>query len=344
MGVSFQQLRERSQLPVRHKNDVAGLLYGDKFSLPITKLFVDRGWSPDFATIGMLVTGLVGSAILALAPPGVPMLLGAVLLLLYYVCDCVDGEVARYRGIEDMRWGYYDYLFHMLVKPCAFAGVGIGLWRQTGGDLFLFAAGTATVAALWLKMFLDAPGILFLRAVLAGKPGRDPSFRRFYRSLRPDLSHPGDDDAHPGDGRDDADDDDESKPPAGFPLGFNTVTIRALITNFDMGLLVLVFATAGDLLAGPFPLPLVGSVPLRALWLLWYGVILPLDFLDYLRTYVARGHFPSETERLLTLAHHFRAPPQEGEGADEDELAPRPAREHGDGDPGDTEDAGKPAD
>jgi len=301
MGVSFQELRERSQLPVRHNNDVAGLLYGDKFSLPITKLFVDRGWSPDIATIGMLVTGLVGSVVLAVAPAGAPMLVGAVILLLYYVCDCVDGEVARYRGIEDMRWGYYDYLFHMLVKPCAFAGVGIGLWRQTGGDLFLFAAFSATVAALWLKMFLDAPGILFLRAVLAGKPGRDPSFRRFYRSLHPDL------DDHTADDTDD-------KPPAGFPLGFNTVTIRAVMTNFDMGLLVLVLATAGDLFVGPFELPGIGLVSLRALWLLWYGVILPLDFIDYLRSYLARGHFPSETERLLTLAHHFRAPPQ-----DEDE-------------------------
>ena len=41
MGVSYRQLRERCQLPVRQHNDVAGLLFGDFASLPITKLFVD---------------------------------------------------------------------------------------------------------------------------------------------------------------------------------------------------------------------------------------------------------------------------------------------------------------
>src|SRR5687767_373178 len=57
MGVSYRQLRERCQLPVRQHNDVAGLLFGDFASLPITKLFVDLRWSPNIATLGMLVCG-----------------------------------------------------------------------------------------------------------------------------------------------------------------------------------------------------------------------------------------------------------------------------------------------
>ncbi len=45
-GVSLRELRERCQLPVREHNDIAGLLFGDFASLPLTKLFVDCGWSP----------------------------------------------------------------------------------------------------------------------------------------------------------------------------------------------------------------------------------------------------------------------------------------------------------
>jgi len=54
MGVSLSELRARCQLPVRQHNDVAGLLFGDFASLPITKLFVDLRWSPNIATLGML--------------------------------------------------------------------------------------------------------------------------------------------------------------------------------------------------------------------------------------------------------------------------------------------------
>jgi len=88
MGVRLRELRERCQLPVREHNDVAGLLFGDFASLPLTKLFVDFGWSPNVATLGMLVCGLAGAALQLL--PGPWPLVGALLLLLYYV---LDGDV-----------------------------------------------------------------------------------------------------------------------------------------------------------------------------------------------------------------------------------------------------------
>lgn len=305
MGVSYRQLRERCQLPVRAHNDVAGLLFGDWASLPITKLFVDLRLSPNIATLGMLVCGLLGAA-LQLAG-GWWALGGALLLVLYYVLDCVDGEVARWHGVEDMRWGYYDTIFHLLVKPSAFLGTAIGCWRALGHAELLILGAAAAVSVLWLKMFLQLPGILFLHDVLNGQPGGSRAFRRFIQSLDAKGQAGGEAPAAPA-----------APPPAPapaagpavprprFPLGLNLVTLRALLTNFDCGLLFLVAACVIDLARPTFGVAGVEPLSARAVWLAYYGVVLPLDFLDYVRTYLARGHFAQETSRLATLAHHYR--------------------------------------
>ena len=311
MGVSFRQLRETCQAPVRHHNDVAGLLFGDLASLPLTKLFVDLRLSPSIATVAFLVCGLVGSA-LQVAPPAWAVA-GAALLVLYYILDCVDGEVARWQGVEDMRWGYFDYIFHMVVKPSCFLSVAVGTWLELENAWLLLAGAVAAVAVLWLKLFLEIPGILFLRGVLAGAPGGSRAFRRFLGSLRVGGTEP-----EPAGGE---------APRQAAPvmrLGFDKTTLRALLTNFDVGLLLLLIAAVVDYFVEPF-VPWSGWPPLtaRAVWLVFYAINLPLNFLDYVLTYVRRGHFASETERLLVLAHHYRLDPARGAGAEGAEATPR---------------------
>lgn len=312
MGASLRELRERCQLPVREHNDIAGLLFGDFASLPITKLFVDFGWSPNVATLGMLVCGLAGAA-LQIAGGGWA-LAGAVLLVLYYVLDCVDGEVARWRGVEDMRWGYYDTIFHILVKPTAFLGVAIGCWRALGHPELLIAGAIAAIATLWLKLFLQLPGILFLHDVLNGQPGGSRAFRRFLQSIDAKGWGGGNGAAHTAQPAPPAA---PVRPPrpAAFPLGANLVTLRALLTNFDIAMMFLVAACAIDLVHPPFAL--LGFAPLsaRAVWLAYYAVALPIDFLDYLRTYLVRGHFARETSRLAALADRYRNEPEARESA-----------------------------
>jgi hypothetical protein len=282
MGARLRDLRRVCQLPVRENNDIAGLLFGDFASLPVTKLFVDLRISPDVASIGFLVAGVVGSGLQA--GTGWWAVIASALLILYYVLDCVDGEVARWCKVVDVRWGYFDYLFHMLTKPLAFLGVGIGTFLELGNPWLLVAAFAAATSALWLKVFLAIPGLIFVGSILKHPQG---VARDFAGDLAPATA------STPGGG-------------GGFPLGLNGTTLRALLTNFDIGLLLLFAAALGDLFLGPFELPLLGAMSLRALWLVYYAVILPIDFVDYLLTYLRRGHFRSEVTRLVGLAHHFR--------------------------------------
>ncbi len=301
------------QRPVADGNDVAGLLFGDKASLPFTKLLIDRGWSPSVATVGMLVTGVVGSS-MQFASQGVA-LVGALLLLLYYILDCVDGEVARWLRIEHARWGYYEYIFHFIVKPVCFVSIGFAAWLEFGHVILLVAGVTAAVSTLWLKLFFGLPSIVFVGSVF----GRRFSGDRPYAQYVPEASRKtqAEPEVEPEREPEPIDEEPEGQAaPAVFRLRFDRVTLRSLATNFDVGLLLLVLASVGDLVLEPLPWLGQGELSLRGLWLLYYGLILPLDFLDYVRTYVQRGHFDKQMVRLLAGAHGFVLPRRPAPPAD----------------------------
>ncbi len=200
------------------------------------------------------------------------------------------------------------------MKPTAFLGVAIGCWRELGHAELLIAGAIAAIATLWLKLFLQLPGDpvpAHDRAERAA--GRSRAFRRFLQSI--DAKGWGG-----GNGAARAAEPAPAPAPAvatvkpprprsRFPLGFNVVSLRALITNFDIAMVFLVAACAIDLARPPFELG--GWVmSARAVWLAFYAVVLPLDFLDYLRTYLMRGHFARETTRLATLADRYRNEPE----------------------------------
>ncbi|MCB9897353.1 MAG: CDP-alcohol phosphatidyltransferase family protein [Planctomycetes bacterium] len=298
MGTSFAELRRVCQLPVAAGNDVAGLLFGDRASLPITKLFVDLGLSPSIATVGMLVTGLLGSACMFGGPP--IAVIGAALLVLYYVLDCVDGEVARWRQIEHARWGYYEYVFHFIVKPTVFLSVGFAAWRDLGHMTLVVAGVAAAVATLWLKLFFAVPSLVFVGAVLKRSGSGDRPYRDYVEAAVEQARR----EAEAARARPAGKEVDEV-----FRLRFDLVTIRALGTNFDVGLLWLLLASAADLFVEPFQFMGLGHMTLRGMWLLYYGVVLPIDFFDYVQTYVRQGRFDRTMVQLIARAHGFCVAP-----------------------------------
>jgi hypothetical protein len=288
MGVSFSELRRVCQLPVASRNDVAGLLFGDRFSLPITKLFVDLGLSPSIATVGMLVAGLLGAGLQFGGEQAA--LAGAILLVLYYLLDCVDGEVARWHRVEHARWGYYEYIFHFVVKPMVYLCLGFALWQGGASATVLLAGVSAAIATLWLKLFFAVPSLVFVGSVLRGTASGDRPYKDYLEQAIARAEQPVDS----GGEREEV-----------FRLGLNRMTLRSVLTNFDVGLLFLVVATAIDLVAEPVELAVLGPMDARMLWLLWYGLVLPVDFLDYVRTYFGKRHFDESMIRLLARAHGF---------------------------------------
>jgi hypothetical protein len=290
MVESIHELRKKVQEPVRAYNDVAGLLVGDRVSIHVTRLFLALGLSPNVGTIGMLVFGLAGSVLTVFG--GGWAVVGFCLAFVYYVLDCVDGEVARYRQGEKLEWGFHDFLFHLYVKAAFFTCLGIYAAHATD-RWWAFAFGlSALLATLFSKALYDAALILTARYVLMRSSRERARFtREILAGSSPDeMEHDGD---LPGD----------HEP---FTFGRGPGLARAVLTNFDLSILWFLAASVIDLFRVPME---IGGVALdmKCLLLAFYGIVLPLDFLDRLATYLRTGGFRRDARRLLRRAHHFRA-------------------------------------
>ncbi len=287
----IHELRRRVQEPVRKYNDVAGFLFGDRISIHVTRLFIRFGLSPTVATIGFLVLGLVGSVMTAFG--GWWAVAGFASLVAYYILDCVDGEVARYHGTEKLVWGFHDFMFHLYVKSAFFVALGFHAARITGRDwAFLFGI-SALLATLFGKFLYDAAIILNARYVLL----RDRSERRkLVEQLTRGTTHAeldvdGD---LPG----------EFTP---FEFGGPLSVLRAIVTNFDLAVVLFLVIAVLDMFMPVFEFSGI-ACDLKVAALAFYGVALPLDYLDRMASYVRGDRFQADSRRLLRRAHGFRIP------------------------------------
>jgi hypothetical protein len=286
---SISDLRKRVQTPVRKYNDIAGLLIGDRVSIHVTRLFIAFDISPTVATVSMLIFGLFGSFLLLFG--GALAALGFGCLFLYYILDCVDGEVARYHRREKLIWGFHEFFFHLYVKSAFFLCLGLYAARTTGRDWMFFFGLAALLASLFEKFLDDLTLILTCRyVVMRNREEREKFVTQLTASTSPDhFTCDGD---LPG----------EYEPYA--PRGVLPF-LRTALSNFDLAVPLFFVAAVLDTFLEPFLIYEVQG-DFKVALLLFYGVILPLDFLDQLQTHVRSGRFVRDSCRLLRRAHHFR--------------------------------------
>lgn len=286
---SLSELRAKVQQPVRRYNDVAGMLLGDHLSIHVTRLFVAWRISPTVATLSMLACGLAGSVLIVL--DGGWAVAGFALVLAYYVLDCVDGEVARYHRIERLIWGYHDFLFHLYVKVAFFTCLGIYAARFTDQTWMFFLPYAALIGVLFQKFQNELTNLLVCRYVLLR--GRGES-EQFVEQLAQGV---GEEEPVPEGWLE------SEEAPTRF-AGFLPL-MRAVLTNFDLAVALLLVAAIADLWLSPFAIwTLYGNCKIALV--LFYGFILPLDFLDRLWSYLRDHGFERDARRLLRRAHHFR--------------------------------------
>ena len=100
-GPTLHEVRAKGQPPevLARLNDEHwfGRLYMRKLSPYATVVFARLGWSPNAVTVCFMLAG-VAAGVLA-AVPGLPAAIGVALLIqLYLLFDCSDGELARCTG------------------------------------------------------------------------------------------------------------------------------------------------------------------------------------------------------------------------------------------------------
>ncbi|MEU9283523.1 CDP-alcohol phosphatidyltransferase family protein [Streptomyces sp. NPDC048275] len=134
----------------------AGRLYMREISLRCDRYLVNTRITPNQLTYLMVVAGILAGA--ALLVPGLAgALLGAVLIQLYLLLDCVDGELARWRGQTSITGVYLDRIGHYLSEAALLVGFGL-----RGADLF-----DGSESPEWLWAFLGtlaALGAILIKA------------------------------------------------------------------------------------------------------------------------------------------------------------------------------------
>ncbi len=142
-------------------------IYGTRLVLP-TKITANQ------VSAAMIAAGFISCLFFLFASPGL-FALGAFLLQIWYLIDCMDGEVARYRHFEvtglvviDKRESsltglYYDMINHYIVNFMVPATIGFGLFQARGHASWILLGLLGALAQVLMLAMHDAK----CRAILA---------------------------------------------------------------------------------------------------------------------------------------------------------------------------------
>jgi len=150
----------------------AGRLYMREVSLRCTRVLVDSPLSPNQYTYLMITAGMAAGA--ALLIPGLTGgILAALLIQLYLLLDCVDGELARWRHQTSTVGVYLDRVGHYLSEATLLVGFGIraaDVFHRNGTSTqwqWAFLGTLAALGAILVKAETDLVDVARTRRGLA---------------------------------------------------------------------------------------------------------------------------------------------------------------------------------
>ncbi|GMU41358.1 MAG: hypothetical protein AMXMBFR23_22240 [Chloroflexota bacterium] len=139
-------------------------------SIYLTRILIPLGLTANQASILNLLVGLAAAACFAVGVTAWP--LGCALLALNMILDCVDGELARYRGSSSLTGLYLDRLNSLTMYPSVLLGLGWVTAERYDSPAILIAAAIGAwgfVALRLAKANVDVSAIDALR-----RPGDVP--------------------------------------------------------------------------------------------------------------------------------------------------------------------------
>jgi len=122
--------RARLRLVVKEQDDLFATYFVSSWSPMVAKLAARIGLSPTGVT-AISVAFAAAAALLFAVGDRPLLLLGAVLLYLGFVLDCVDGQLARYTGRFSAFGGWLDTIADRGKEYLVYAGLGVGV-HQAG--------------------------------------------------------------------------------------------------------------------------------------------------------------------------------------------------------------------
>ncbi|WP_407562759.1 CDP-alcohol phosphatidyltransferase family protein [Streptomyces sp. 184] len=140
----------------------AGRLYMREISLRVDRHLVNTRVTPNQLTYVMTLAGVLAAP--ALLVPGIPgALLGVLMVQMYLLLDCVDGEVARWKQQFSIGGVYLDRVGAYLCDAAVLVGFGLRAadpWGDGSVDwLWAFLGTLAALGAVLIKAETDLVGV-----------------------------------------------------------------------------------------------------------------------------------------------------------------------------------------
>jgi phosphatidylglycerophosphate synthase len=118
--------------------------------------------TPNQVTLSAVVVAVISAAMIVLLPGTWGLIAAVVVFELSYVLDCVDGMLARWRGIQSTQGHLLDFLMDEIKAFVILGAVAVRLWRDRQDELFLLlgiAGLVALASGIALTTFVRRPEI-----------------------------------------------------------------------------------------------------------------------------------------------------------------------------------------
>lgn len=172
---SIAELRKICQATAQKDKSNVYMRYVCRFlSIYMTRAILPTSITANQVSAAMIAAGFI-SCVFFLSASKALFGIGAVLLQIWYLLDCMDGEVARYRHYQatgsviiDKRESsltglYYDMINHYIVNFLVPSTIGFGLFMRTGSAAWILLGLLGALAQVLMLAKHDAKS----RAILA---------------------------------------------------------------------------------------------------------------------------------------------------------------------------------
>jgi phosphatidylglycerophosphate synthase len=167
----FSQIAETYQRTKKPKDILWNRLVARPLAAVLLVPLAKSRITPNQVTFASLAAFVAAMVVLVGWPGWAGLIMAVAVLEFSYVLDCVDGQLARWRGTSSPVGAHLDFLMDELKAFMLVAATGARLWRADGRTQWLVEAlaGLVVVAsAISLTTFIRRPE--YLRATGAPRP------------------------------------------------------------------------------------------------------------------------------------------------------------------------------
>ncbi|MFX1500236.1 MAG: CDP-alcohol phosphatidyltransferase family protein [Promethearchaeota archaeon] len=164
----FKQITQGTKLEKRRKKKDWWHWIYMFFSRYITWVLVRTPITANFITIAGFLIGLLGLFFICIGN-NFFIIIGFILLYIYYVSDEADGEVARYKKQTSLQGIYYDEIGHLFFQGWFFFSFGYSIYRINSDFFYIILAFIATFFLIGIRTVRKISIIAFAKGDIKNK-------------------------------------------------------------------------------------------------------------------------------------------------------------------------------